>query len=252
MNRIDHVIAVTAMVACLSATPNVAIAKGSVARVVVVEPARKVWLTHHAATELARYVRQMTGAPVGVTTKRPRSSTGVTILTLSVGLGAEPLRKLPGAVDPERLRDGFVIASTAPRELRIAATQPVGLLYGVYDYLERFCKVGFFWDGDNVPRRADLPVAGIRAVELPRFALRHFGLSDGWGLAKFHHHFRTTADRHRILDWMAKRKINITHLGFAPTIAGSGIPREARLRNQRQGTGSLHVLRLAGTTRLPR
>lgn len=198
-------------------------AGGAAPSTVVVRSAGGSWLERHAADELARYARSITGRPVSVVAVRP-TSRRVRAIVLSVGKGSEPLRRLAGAADPERLRDGFVIRSGPVGELRISATQPIGLLYGVYDYLERFCDVGFFWDGDRIPHRAALPTRGIRLAQLPRWPLRHFGLADGWGLAKYHQHFRTPEERRRVLDWMAKRKLNLSHIGLFPTVASSGEP----------------------------
>jgi hypothetical protein len=192
--------------------------------VVVVEPRTRTWRSAHAAAELARTIRRMTGAPVTIVVTPPPASDRRARLILSIGPGSEPLRRLPGSSDADRLRDGFVIESRGPACVRISATCDTGLLYGAYEYLERFCGVGFFWDGDRVPRRAHLPLRGICLVSLPRWPLRHFGLADGWGLAKFHHHFRTAGERKRILDWMAKRKINLSHVGLFPSVATSGVP----------------------------
>lgn len=194
---------------------------GPLGAVVVAGP-QASWLERHATEELARYARLITGRAITVVARRPANGR-VPTLILSVGKGAEELRRLPGAGDHERLRDGFVIRSGSGSTVHISATQPIGLLYGVYEYLERCCGVGFFWDGDRVPRLATLPTRGIRIAQLPRWPLRHFGLADGWGLAKYHQHFRTPGERRRILDWMAKRKINLSHVGLFPTVAASGV-----------------------------
>jgi hypothetical protein len=211
-------------VAALCLVSVVDAAAGGPAGVVVIEPRPRTWLGAHAAAELARTIGRMTGSPVAVAAAPPPAGDRRIRLILSVGPGSEPLRRLPGASDADRLRDGFVIESHGAGGVRISATSDAGLLYGVYEYLERFCGVGFFWDGDRVPRRAEPPVRGIHVASLPRWPLRHFGLADGWGLAKFHHHFRTTEERTRILDWMAKRKINLSHVGLFPTVATSGVP----------------------------
>lgn len=146
---------------------------------------------------------------------------GEVVFTLSLGEASGALPE-KGSVDDERRREGFVIETQAPDRLRIAAGEPIGLLYGVYHYLERYCNVGFFWDGDHVPQCRTLPIESIHAVEIPRWPVRHFGLAAGWGLSKWHHQLRTMPERNRIFDWMAKRKINRTHLGFFPNIATSG------------------------------
>jgi len=202
--------------------PAAADSGGAPMRVCIVRPNGAGWLERHAADELGRYVKAMTGASARLAQSLAECSDADVTYVLAVGPAADELRRLPGADDPGRLRDGVVIRSGGPGQLKIAALEPVGLLYSVYRYLERYCGVGFFWDGDYVPRRADLPTAGIDSVELPRWPVRHFGLSSGWGLAKWHHQFRTPDERRRLLDWMAKRGINRSHHAFGPTAAQSG------------------------------
>ncbi len=192
--------------------------------VVIVRPDPAPWLIGHAADELARYAKQMTGRDVDLCTKAPKPGKDRTVIVLSVGPAADRLKSLPGAEVPRRLRDGFVIRSQPDGRLDIAALQPIGLLYGVYDYLEAHCGVGFFWDGDRVPRRDRLPTTGLNVARLPRWPVRHFGFSSCWGLAKWHHQFRTMDQRRHLLDWMAKRKLNRSSQSFAPTIAASGLP----------------------------
>jgi hypothetical protein len=190
---------------------------------IVLEADDSAFLVRHARDELARYLRQLTGRPVNLERRRDPSETPPrATISLSLCGVAEALRSLPGAKDPRRLRDGFVIRSIDERHLSIAAIEPIGLLYGVYHYLENSCGVGFFWDGDHVPYRSDLPIGGIDVVQLPRWPVRHFGLSSCWGLAKWHHQFRTMEQRKQIIDWMVKQKINRSSHFFGPTIASSG------------------------------
>ena len=194
-----------------------------VLRVYVVLADSDAWLAGHAAEELGRYVEQMTGATVRYVDEAPSLDAGEAAFVLSVGKGAEKLDSLPGADNPERLCDGFVIRSIGEDELLIAATKPIGLLYGVYEYLETHCGAGFFWDGDYVPRRSGLPIESIDVAVLPRWPVRHFGLSTTWGLSKYFQHFRSLEARKQIFDWMAKRKLNRSHHDFSPTIAKSGV-----------------------------
>ena len=191
-------------------------------RVCIVVPDSAPWLVEHAAGELGSTVAAMTGGQVRRVLQASDATGADALFVLSVGVGADRLRFLPGADDPGRLRDGFVLRSGGQGRLRIAALEPVGLLYGVYHYLETYCGVGFFWDGDYVPRLTSLPLDDIDDAELPRWPVRHFGLSSTFGLTKWHHQFRSAGERRRILNWMAKRKLNRSGHGFYPTIATSG------------------------------
>ena len=165
--------------------------------VTVVKADSNEWLADHAAEELTKYVEQITGANVTVKPSEQKTVQQDTDLVFVLSLKDEVnrLKILPGADDPERLRDGFIIKSKGNGKLLIAATEPVGLLYGVYEYLEKYCGCGFFWDGDYVPRRSSLPVKDIDVAIIPRWPVRHFNPSTSWGLAKWHHRFRTAAHR---------------------------------------------------------
>ncbi len=197
-------------------------AGGRTMDVAIVTTVRTSWLADHAASELASYVKQLTGIEARLVGSVPPSAEGGVVLELVVGPAPAELLALQGSDEPERLRDGFVVLTTGPGHLRLAAAEPIGLLYAVYDYLERQCGVGFFWDGEQVPKLKVLPTEGIATVELPRWPRRHFGLSDGFGITKFHHHFRTKEQREAILDWMAKRRLNLTAAVLMPQIASGG------------------------------
>ena len=178
-------------------------------QVQIVEPDSSSWQAHHATEELARYVEQMTGANVQVVKDsdqksnefllganlpvkpKPQPQADV-IYKLSIGQESDRLKSLPGAEDSDRLRDGFIVTSKGQNELVIAATEPIGLLYGVYEYLERYCGCGFFWDGDFVPKRSSLPTNGIDVAVLPRWPVRGIAIyNPSFGLAKWHNSFRS-------------------------------------------------------------
>ncbi|MEW6755891.1 MAG: hypothetical protein AB1505_33675 [Candidatus Latescibacterota bacterium] len=89
--------------------------------------------------------------------------------------------------------------------LILAGGNPRAVLYCVYDYFERFCDVGYFWDGDQVPRAAGLPFFGIDVVEEPTFryrVVRYFGHR---GLKRFHPEMWDFATWQREMDWLVRR-----------------------------------------------
>ena len=110
-------------------------------------------------------------------------------------------------------QDGFVQKSIKHADktyLVIGGLQPRCTVYGVYDYFEQFCNVGFFEDGDYVPRLAGLPFENINNVEIAHFKYRmrsKFG--DGHVmLRKYTHHFWTVDDYKRNIDYWMKTKMN--------------------------------------------
>ncbi len=200
----------SAWVLCLAVSASPTWAASSAAKdITIVRADSTAWVAGHAADELARYVKRMTGANVRIVKDGPRPPEAGPAFVLSLGEAAKKLEKLPGADDRERLRDGFVVRSEGRDRLLIAATEPIGLLYGVYTYLEKVCGVGFFWDGEQVLKCTDLPMSGIDRAELPRFRIRQnlqacaFGYTTQyWGLDEWK----------REIDWTAKKRFNTVML----------------------------------------
>jgi len=110
---------------------------------------------------------------------------------------------------PEELgEEGFVIRSVQSTEghfLILHGGSPRGTLYAVYDYLERFCRVGFFWDGERIPRLERLPLDGISVFQRPRFPLRAHLLDVVYGYTTFSWGWK---EWRREIDWAAKHKLN--------------------------------------------
>ena len=208
--------------------------------VIIVKADSTEWLADHAANELVRYVAQMTGANVQIVNttqaKTDKFLLGANLpeitspdskadLMYILALEEETnwFKSLPRPEQKDILHDGFRIQSKNDNKLTISAVKPIGLLYGVYEYLEKYCGCGFFWDGDYVPQRVHFPIVGIDDAQIPRWPVRHFGISSTWGLAKWHHQFRSLRQRKQILDWMVKRKLNWSYNFFGPTIGTSGV-----------------------------
>ncbi|MFH1006654.1 MAG: alpha-N-acetylglucosaminidase TIM-barrel domain-containing protein [Candidatus Latescibacterota bacterium] len=178
------------------------------------------WLQEHAAEEFARYAEQVTGRrPARVAASEARQWRGPVIVIGSSAVN--PLtrsldRRGRLAVDWDGLgRDGFIAQSAQEgdrRYLVLAGGTDLATLYAVYDYLERFVGVGFFPDGDYVPRRGNLPLDGIGVLEKPRFVDRFWNSDMGhWSLKKYQSRFWTWEEWKRQIDWMVKRKLNMTN-----------------------------------------
>jgi len=115
-----------------------------------------------AATELQKYVREMTGVALPIATNAtPRCG-------IFLGNGAAELGN-----------DGFRLVS-APPHFRIEGNGVHGTLFGVYDFLERYC--GCEWLAPNlevVPPREKVEVsATLDDVQKPAFALRDQNWTD--------------------------------------------------------------------------
>lgn len=199
-------IAVLLVVACSGA-----LCEGSYSIVLPDSPSRTV---KHAADELAKYVHEMTGAPVAVGTKADGGETAVFVLG-SAGSNATAKSLLdagkltePEGWSAEADEDAFYLKS-AGKHIVLAGKSDAAVLYAVYEYLQRYGDCGFFEDGDYVPSLTPR-IAGVDYFSKPRFTFRHFrgDLCGAWGIKKFHFFHRDMGDWTGFYDWLAKRRIN--------------------------------------------
>lgn len=148
-----------------------------------------------AAAELKRYVREISGARLldTATPTRPH--------TICVGLRKDLHGDLP---EPKPGFDGYSILVTE-QAITIAGNNPRGVLYGVYDLLER---LGCRWyhpavdpkDPEVVPKDPDLSLPTGRWSESARIEDRVYWIS---GLA-----FEVRPESVAQLDWAAKNRYN--------------------------------------------
>ena len=162
---------------------------------VVYGTGKNTTLHKHAAEELARYIDQMTGQAPAVhpdIEEIDASKNDVIFLLGDVEINRHtatlekhaPVTFTVSQIVPDH-DDGFVIRSHQPRSFEgptpvpegptsvvIAGRTPPATLYGVYHYLDYVCGVGFFEDGERVPKKDRLPVRDLMIVEEPVFAER--------------------------------------------------------------------------------
>lgn len=153
----------------------------------------------HAAEELGRFLRQMTGSDLAVSESRVENGPNVYIGSAWTGPGPE-LAALGF--------DGYVV-ETRGHDLILAGAKPYSCLYAVYHLLQRHLGCGFFEDGDQVPRRETVELGTIHDVCKPRFEHRQFihpchsSYSNRWW---------SLEDWKRWLDYGAKMRFNVANL----------------------------------------
>ncbi len=81
-------------------------------------------------------------------------------------------------------------------------------LYAVYDYFERVAGCRYFWDGDVIPHRDDLPLNDLIANESPRFEYRGLRYFAHRGLHRFQAEHWSFEDWKQEIDWVVKRRMN--------------------------------------------
>jgi len=147
-----------------------------------------------AAGELSRYLYLLTGKLSPVARRLPESG-------IAIVLDRRIASSLGVSVDPAVVGDqGYRLATVRQdrrRYLVITATQPVGILYGVYGLLEEL-GMGFYAGGDTfpeLPTRAEIP-SDLDRHDRPAFQVRgnllHYNFLCGptdWGLDDYKFYF---------------------------------------------------------------
>ncbi|MAE66858.1 MAG: hypothetical protein CMJ18_21585, partial [Phycisphaeraceae bacterium] len=172
----------------------------------------------HAAEELASYLKRMSGAkvPIGgpgggdrvvigtpATSSRVRALVERGLVTLSADV--------PG-------HDGFIVRTLKDGDhnvLVIASMVPRGCLHGVYHLLETQLRVGFFWDGEQVPRRDTIRLTDLNLVERPDFGEREYLQACAYGYTAM---FWTIDEWKRELDWAARKKFNLVQINWGNAV----------------------------------
>lgn len=81
--------------------------------------------------------------------------------------------------------------------------------YAVYDYFERYCSCRYFWDGDIIPKRKELPVDDLDYTH--NFQLRYRGLRyfAHRSLHRFQSEHWSLPEWKKELEYLLKKKFNI-------------------------------------------
>jgi alpha-N-acetylglucosaminidase len=168
-----------------------------------------------AAQELAGFLQRMTGANPRVLEEPAQTQAGSSEWLMLVGRTQRTVRwvasgRLP---DPaEKNSEAYVIQSLNPpdgKAVVFLGGTGIATLYAVYHYLEKHCGIGFFLDGDHVPRRSLVPVNGIEVETQPRFAERMcMNLTLYWYSVPWW----DWDDWRCYIDWTLKNRLNILSL----------------------------------------
>lgn len=181
-----------------------------------------------AASELQRYLQQMTGQAFPLLVESDAPPTGNVFLIGKPGnhrlLRAFRDRKLITLNADKLGPEGFIqitMEDGGRHYVVLAAIGDLGIQYAVYDFLETICHVGFFLDGDQVPRVKSLEVPDLDVTKKPFCAFRSqsvYGKGKLWygngtwpGLITFEQDGYRTGWRD-FIDWMVKKKENLLYL----------------------------------------
>ena len=153
------------------------------------------------AAEFAKYHREITGrdpAPDAVTFAiDPKVSvSGTDAYTIR---SVEVTNLQPNRADSSKRK---------AQSCLITGSNMRSVWYGLYDLLERRGGCRWFWDGDKVPKRDALDLAGLDVREEARFEYRAIRYFAHRGLARFQAEHWGPADWEREIDWLLKRRLN--------------------------------------------
>jgi alpha-N-acetylglucosaminidase len=171
-----------------------------------------------AAQELGRFINRLTGtSPRLAKDELPEINDGTALFLvgrtrtmakrIAAGIMQEPSQRHPEAYEVRFLGD------QPASEVAFLGGTGIATLYAAYHYLEKYCKVGFFQDGDHIPRLEMLPVRGVNLSATPRFSERMtMNLTLYWYSAPWWHR----KDWEAYIDWTIKNRFNILSLWDTP------------------------------------
>ena len=108
--------------------------------------------------------------------------------------------------------DGYRIRSAGGagrRYLFLAGGNGRSTLYAVYDFFERQAGCRYFWDGDIVPKQAEISMDGLDVAESPRFAYRGLRYFAHRSLDRFQAEHWGAEQWEKEIDWIVKKRLNL-------------------------------------------
>ncbi|MDY6914114.1 MAG: alpha-N-acetylglucosaminidase TIM-barrel domain-containing protein [Planctomycetota bacterium] len=194
--------------------------------IAVVCGSQDIWLNEYAAKEIGKYLSRMSGEDVKILSD---DSAALSAEKNIIIVGNSSVNKTSGGLEKRKLltfpseslgSDGFLIKSIQDGDkkyLLLAGNNDRATLYAVYHYLDKFCEVGFFEDGDRIPKRKAVPFVNINIIEKPKFEMRAAFTWQGWEIPKkFQSNFWTVKEWRQYIDWAVKKKFNVLRFGLNP------------------------------------
>jgi hypothetical protein len=82
-------------------------------------------------------------------------------------------------------------------------------IFAVYRYFEKFAGCRYFWDGDIIPKSAEVPLQNIDLAESPRFEIRGIRYFAHRSLHRFQAEHWSFEDWQKEIHWMLKKRLNL-------------------------------------------
>ena len=183
----------TKRIVSLNAEQKILLTQNSKSRTVIVVPEKSCKVVRFAGKELQKFMQQALNDSVPIVSVPDKDKT-------SIILGDNSYSRKAGIKINELPRDGFIIKAVGKsifiagkdnkrinpeRSLKTGAWGQLferGTLFGVYDFLERFLAVKFYFPGKTgtiVPEHKNLKIAAMDIVERPDYTQRKISWYNG-------------------------------------------------------------------------
>jgi len=174
---------------------------------------RASWLERHAAEEFTKYIDAMTGTKVPLRIDEAATAAGTYrtfIGTYQNHPGIKRLRDQNIITEAVEKQDGneFFLISFIKSEniLVLTGNSRRAVLWAVYDLLERECGVGFFFEGDYIPKHKSLAISVASRKEGAYFPLSAAAFMSTGTNIHYSNWWRSAKDWEQGIDWLAKKK----------------------------------------------
>jgi len=180
----------------------------------ILKPASAPQAYSVAAEEFQKFYREVTGRQLEIVTRSDKTADLVVVGPDSVngfcraavedkvipplGVGAD--------TDAYRIRSA---EKDGRHYLFLAGGNGRSTLYAVYDFFERQAGCRYFWDGDIVPKQAEITMGGLDVRESPRFAYRGLRYFAHRSLDRFQAEHWGPKQWEQEIDWILKKRLNL-------------------------------------------
>ncbi len=167
-----------------------------------------------AAQEFQKFHEAVTGTRLAIITEPDAAANLVVIGSDSVNGFCRTAveQKILATMGVGAETDAYRIKSAEKdgrRFLFLAGGNGRGTLYAVYDFFERQAGCRYFWDGDIIPKQAEIKMDGLDVTESPRFAYRGLRYFAHRSLDRFQAEHWGPKQWEQELDWVLKKRLNL-------------------------------------------
>jgi len=176
------------------------------------------WIEKHGAEELVKYIKAMSGVEIKVCQGKTNQAAEKNIILIGRPETHSLIQRLciKGIVrlSPEYPGlDGFIVKTVKFEDknyLVLGGSIDRGTLYAVYHLLEEVCRLGFFEDGEHIPKKETIKFAHLDIAKRPYFPVRQCIQQCAF---TYNAMFWDFDDWKKEIDWMLKKKYNTGFIG---------------------------------------